>query len=611
MNTRLCIITLEQLNKLLCYHPYFRDRKSFAKQYWHAQCYLLLKQAQHTNTLPSTSTHHLATPLGISHIVVNYWLRNERIPRLLQSLTTHEHARQLHETTLPSEHHLYRIDPSTVYEAVRPLKDRPHTPELLAKTIETLYHKVETKRFLIADLKPYHEAGPRWTRTIAQSIRKQRNEVETLLNQHIPLDDQPHTRIRVGIHNHTLYLYHHRTNPNDWLTLLNHEYFYFDTIETKCYFMDQVRRYLNTTDPGLSSLIQQLTDHPGTPQHPKSILSDISRLRPYFVGASLNFLLDASGLDFDQIHLFITRLGRDTQGDGRGGIYNPIFIKNEERDTFRARLTAIALSDGHIHHETKQFTYIEKDPERRNYVWNLMKQLGDVYITEEQTPGAYRLNMPVVVGRLLESWEIPSGDKHLSPKYRLPEIIRNGQDQVKCAYLAEVIPEDGYFHTHGRAIFGIKRAQILNAGPKAENYKFKPKISRELQKFIKQNGEKRIHQIRNEPPREETVLVWGRIKKLEKSTNSEVSNTAKQLRETIEQNPCQLLEDEIAILKTLKISMSKKPKEIHLQPSGRISMVWETYTTKEKDAQRFAQIALPSSNPKRRSVENWLAQTNK
>ncbi len=54
--------------------------------------------------------------------------------------------------------------------------------------------------------------------------------------------------------------------------------------------------------------------------------------------------------------------------------------------------------------------------------------------------------------------------------------------------------------------------------------------------------------------------------------------------------------------------MTKRPKEIHMQLSQRISMMWETYTTKEKDALRWAQLALPSSNPKCRIVENWLAK---
>lgn len=48
-----------------------------------------------------------------------------------------------------------------------------------------------------------------------------------------------------------------------------------------------------------------------------------------------------------------------------------------------------------------------------------------------------------------------------------------------------------------------------------------------------------------------------------------------------------------------------------MHSSERTSMMWEVFTTKEKDALRWEQPALPSSNPKRRSIENWLANQTK
>lgn len=272
----------------------------------------------------------------------------------------------------------------------------------------------------------------------------------------------------------------------------------------------------------------------------------------------------------------------------------------------------LALSDGHIHHEKKYFTYIEKDAERRAYVKNLMKAFGDVYITEDKIPSAHRLNMPVTIGRLLEQYGVPAGDKHLSPNFRLPELVRKGSEKVRCAYLSEVIPEDGYFDTHGRAKFGIKRAKVLDAGPKAENYDFKSKIPPEIHQFIKFHGEKRVQQIRDEPPREETILVYGKVKALENSKDPQTKLAARHLRKIIEENLCRLLEDEFALTASLGINMHKTPKEIHQQQNNRTSMIWEMYTLEESDALRWAQIALPSSNPKRKKVKNWLAtQANK
>ncbi|MDO8123807.1 MAG: hypothetical protein Q6364_05450, partial [Candidatus Hermodarchaeota archaeon] len=377
--------------------------------------------------------------------------------------------------------------------------------------------------------------------------------------------------------------------------------------DIKSYLMDSARRHLNTTDPGLSSIIHQVTDHPGNPEHPKSRLGDLSRQRPYLLGETLNFLLDASAQDFDQIQLFITRLGRDTHGFEIGGIHNPIFLKGEQRDLFKAQIAAIALSDGHIHHEKKQFTYIEKDPERIDYVKTLIRNnIGDIHITHEDRPSADRLTMPVVFGRLLEQWEIPAGDKHLNPNFRLPEFIRNGTNQIKTAYLSEVIPEDGYFHTHFGPKFGIKRAQILDAGPKAEQYEFVSIISRECKQFILDYGEKRSHIIRDEPAREVVILVWGNLESLKQSENSNIREVAIQLQKAIEENQCQLLTDEKQLCKSLGINVVEKNKEIHLHQSGRVSAIREIHTQNISDAQRWAELAMPSSNPKQAKVDEWF-----
>ena len=594
------------IDEMLDRHPYLRDRPSFEKHYHDLQWYIVLKDAQLHNDLPNTSIHNLAQTIGISHTVTNYWLSNKRAPRLLESLITHERERCYHDAKLPREHHQYRINPTTVYETIRPLKTQPHTPEHLATAITALYHKVDATPFLVADLKPYHESGPRWTRTIAKSLEHHREEVENILSKNINLTHQPHTRIRIGIFDHTLYLYHHRTDPEAWLTRLRYEHFYFDTTDIKSLLINDTKRHLNTTTTGLSRLTLQLTNHKGELTHRTSILGEYTRYRPYLTGETLQLLLDTTGREFKDIQLFITRLGRDTQSDGRGGIHNPIFLEGEQRDLFFTRITAIALNDGHIHHETKAFTYIENEPERRQYVTNLMQSFGQVYITHDERPGADRLNMPVTIGRLLEHIGVPAGDKHLNSDYRLPEAIRKGSHAVKCVYLEELIPEDGYFHTHHGPKFGIKRAQILDAGPKAEKYQFQSKISEESKVFILEHGEKRTRAIRDEPSIEEIVLTYGKIEHLENHDNPKIGKAASQLKQTIRENPCQLLRDELAICQNLGIEMDERIKETHLHPSGRVSVMWEIITQKEEDALRWAEIAMPSSNPKRKRVKDWL-----
>jgi hypothetical protein len=249
---------------------------------------------------------------------------------------------------------------------------------------------------------------------------------------------------------------------------------------------------------------------------------------------------------------------------------------------------------------------MEKEVERREYIRTLMRQLGDVYITEEKAPGAFRMNMPVVIGRLLENWGVPAGDKHLSSNFRLPEAIREGSTAVKCAYLTEVIPEDGYFYTHPQVKFGIKRAQILDAGSKISQYDFKSKISKEHRQYIIKHGELRVHTIRDEPPREATILVWGKLENLTKSEDANIRKTAIELKYTIESNPCQLLGDEKQLCENLGINIDEKIKEIHIHQSGRVSVIWEIQTLELEDTLRWAELATPSSNPKQASVKKWL-----
>jgi hypothetical protein len=470
-----------------------------------------------------------------------------------------------------------------------------------------MYHKVDFKRFLIADLKPYHESGPRWIRTIAKSIQKHREAIEQLLNQRICLNNHPYQELRLATDNHSLYLWHRNTRPDHWLNLLNHEHFYFDTTNIKTLLIEDAKKHFNTTGTGLSRITLQLTDHKGDLTHPQSKLGDHTLQRPYLTGESLHLLLDATNRDFKDIQLFITRIGRDTHGFKIGGIHNPRFPQGKERDHLFARLIAIAFSDGHIHRQSRQFSYIENNYERREYINNLMKSLGEVYFAHDKRLGADRLNMPVTIGRLLERLGVPAGDKHLSPHYRLPKAIREGSKAVKCAYLEEVIPEDGYFHTHHGPKFGIKRAQILDAGQKADQYDFKSKISIECKEFIIKRGETRQQKIRDEPTRKVIILVWGKLVALSKSNSITNREIAIQLRKSVEMNPCLLLVDEKQLCESLGIKMSEKIKEVHLHQSGRISVIWEIHTQNKDDAKRWAKLAMPSSDPKQTEVIEWLA----
>ncbi len=157
--------------------------------------------------------------------------------------------------------------------------------------------------------------------------------------------------------------------------------------------------------------------------------------------------------------------------------------------------------------------------------------------------------------------------------------------------------------------FGIKRATILDAGPKAEEYVFQPKITQQHKELIKLHGTERTKTIRDDKPRQEITLTKGKLNSLKtEAKNHKDQNLAAQLISIIKDNRCKLLDDEIQLAESLGIKMKLIFKEIRYQESERVSVIWETYTRTEIDTKRWAELALPASGAKRTLVANWFKE---
>lgn len=608
----LVIETQEQLDALLDYHPYFRDRPNFSQQYHNSQLYILIKTAQAKGRLQNTTYHELAQRFNINEGTIYQWLTNRGQPRLIRSLIIHETARRQHESHIPQEAKSHRIDPATTYQIFKHLQTHtpPYTPEHLANTIATLYHtQNQPTTIFFAELNPYHQTGPYWLRNIAKAIKSHRTEIEHLLNQHLGLANNPNLALRLAVVNHTLYLWHQNTDPDRWLNLYAHEHFYLDNLTTKHTLMNNTRRHLNVTDPRLCQLVHQLTNNPGKPTGPREILPDLTRLRPYLLGASLHLLLDVTNQTLQDIQSHIQRIGSDFTGTGQSGIHNPRFPIGQQLDEFRARAYAIIASDGHIHNPSRALTYLDKDPKRIEYVKSLFRTaLGELHTKEDIRPNnVTRLIITVIAGRILEKWGIPVGDKIIQ-QYSLHPRIQHGTPRVKRAYLEELTPEDGGFYSDDvSGWFEWKRAVILDAGPKNKGYNFQPLISLKHKNFIENQGRIQTTTIRDEPPRKEIILKWTRLQLLAKDAKiTKIKQTAEELIQVIQQNPCHLFESEILLCESLDISISKTPKEIHLHETGRVSTIWKAKTHLQEDAVRWAILAPPSSGAKREAVLKWL-----
>ncbi len=610
------IKTKQDLDQLVERHPYFRDRKDFQDQYQRAQDYLTVKEAQQ-QLQPDLSQEKVSQALGISRDAYRNWFVKEQQPHLINNLTIHEKALRAYEAQLPPETHKHRTNPTVTYHSLKPFHDNPklQTPENLAHAIREIYKShTNPPQIIYAELRPYFQAGPQWQKEIATKIHKHSQQIELHFNQQTTRD-QPHHFLRVTADTttHTLYIWRQNTHPDNWLNTYAKEQFYFHTTKTKNQLATQAQQHLNTTGLGLSRLIRQLTKHPGQPKLPTSPLSDLEPHHSYLRGSSLKIILDTTGKTIQDIQPHIKRIGSDFTGTGKSGIHNPRFPTGQQLDEFRARAYSLIASDGHIHNPSRILTYCDSSPERIQYVKQLFKNaLGDIHINNDpRSGGRTRIIMAVPVGRLLETWGMPVGDKILQPT-TLPPTIRHGTPKTRRAYLEELIPEDGGFYTHktsGR--FQWKRGTILNAGPKAVQYGFTPKTTPQQEELIKQHGKIHTINVRDDQPRTAYSIRYNPLKRLAKEAeNPQTRQTAQQLQNIIKQNIPPLMADEIELCETLEIKITSIPQAIRLHETGRVSAIWLAKTTGQPDAHKWAILAPPTTGPKRTAAQEWL-QTRK
>jgi hypothetical protein len=607
---------LSALNRLLDRNPYFCDYPNVNELYCQAQAYIVVKALQARNDLPPYTQAETADRLHIATATLVNWLHDHTQPELINSLTAHEITCRHAEAQLPHEARDHRLDPTTIYDAFRTLRDHPATPHELATSIATLYRTTDhPPAVLFADFKPYHESGPRWMRTLADTIEDHRPEIERLVNQTLGFSQDTSTSLRLGVVDHTLFIWQRNTQPDNWLNLYAREYFYFREPYVKPDLVEEAKNHLNLPKLGLSHLITQVTDHPSEAIGHKVTITDLVNSKPHIQGETLHLLLNATNRTFEDLIPHIRRIGLDTQGDNRGGIHNPTFPTGEALNEFRARAYAIIVSDGSISRISHAPMYVQSNAGRIDYVRNLFcSALGDVHSNLETRPdGRMRLTMTVTVGRLLEKWGMPLGDKPLQ-NTTLPETIKNGTPETKRAYLQELIPEEGCFFrfTHRRGDFSVKRVSVLDAGTKAEMYGFAPIVNSDLKLFLRQYGNEHSVSIRHETPRKEIKMTWGELERLgRQEANPRAADMAREFKRAVLNNPCQLLEDERNLCRSLGIRVEIRPKQVCLHESGRVSFVWEARTKTADDAFRWAIQAPPSSGRKLEATNRWLAAYDK
>ncbi|MHA2405958.1 MAG: hypothetical protein ACXACH_04320 [Candidatus Hermodarchaeia archaeon] len=390
-------------------------------------------------------------------------------------------------------------------------------------------------------------------------------------------------------------------SSDSWLNIFAHEMFYFRSLHFKKLLIDMARQHLQMrSDRELGRLIGRITEF----KHriPKvCAITDLLRNHPRMQGETIHFLLDATNQDLNEIREQISHVGKGSRKRGR--VLNPKFPKIEP---LRTQLLASMICDGHLN-ERRCLHYTEKNSDRLKIVKQFLTKLGDVEFSElVHSRGCTRINLPAIIGRLLEYWGMPVGDRTISNN-GLPHTILKAENEIKRIYLQELIPEEGSFITRD-SCFRWSRTIVLKAGVKAKKYSFKSKLSRKDVKLISTLGKATQISFGTDEVRKVIRLIWGDLKRLASSERKSLANDANELRKIVLANPPKLLEDEVELCNSLGIEIRYNPIVINVFCTGRVSVTWQATTASIADGINWALQALPHDKRKRIEVKRFLAR---
>jgi hypothetical protein len=390
-----------------------------------------------------------------------------------------------------------------------------------------------------------------------------------------------------------------------WLHFYRNEIFHLKSLSIKKKLVNKACQILNLSRLGLSNVIRQKCELYSDSKKKEYYVSAVGFDRKRIRGAALHFLLKITKTTLSEIQPFLSHLGSGRLG--RGIIRNPQFPPIEP---LRTRLLATMLSDGHLT-ARGQLQYFESDPERIATVIEQVNQLGDVdYQIKPLRTKLMRINFPQIIGRLLRTWGMPTGDKTLQ-QIHLPNYLLQGPPFLKRAYFSEMIPEDGCFSIKkdGRqGVFEWSRSLVLYDPNKARRYGFNQKLTEKHLEFIRKFGQKRLRF----GTRSVIELNWTKLKQLESSRELKISVIAQDLMSIIKMNPHTLLEDEIQIAQSLGIQLIEYFSKISLfEKTGRVSAVWSASTSGMENTIRLGLLAPPNCGRKSYAFTEWLLRQPK
>jgi hypothetical protein len=572
-------------------NPCFNEREDVEREIKEIRGYFRIITDKKTNQIPKNLTKKgLADYYEVPVTSVYDWISGKSRPRGLKVLESIERTRIKFEQRHPKESFENFIETSLIYEIFQGFQN-PENRNIgfVQDAIQKLDRLIlEESKLYIVNLKVYSQRYQTWFQQLSDYIKENRLDIDRKLIESTE-------KLRIGIIEDSLFIRRIDTNVEHWTEIHSSEHFHFRDSQIKMDLVDDIcRRLGGISRRNLGRLMNQFT---ANQQH--GIQSDeryefrinSSHLR----GETLGFILDVRRSTLEDISRDIVRITGLGAKRGRGSIENPRFPKNIEQ--IKAQLLGAMMSDGHLRPKMSTH-YYEKDSTRINRFKEIIGQLGDVQYWEIERTDGHVIGLPAVIGRMLERWGMPTGDKSiLNP--RLPEVILNGSDEVQLEYLRQLIAEDGSFSFKGGG-WRIKwnRAVTLTSN-RMKDYGVEPRISDSEIQFLISKGETTETEYNNPyskrtEPTEKIVMNRGRLDELMKDPDSEIVSAAHRFHRMVMSNISRLLDDELNIPQQFGINVTRRFDNVVLYPeTGKVSILWSASTDRNRDAAIWVKLAPP------------------
>ncbi|MHA1769115.1 MAG: hypothetical protein ACTSV3_04615 [Candidatus Thorarchaeota archaeon] len=598
--------SMHDVDRLLLRYPEERQKARFDEDYRHCQLYFVVRDEH------GAKGKDLAEQYDVSHTFIGY-CRNGIEPRLMKNLRKKEENRIIEKwiqanpsvesvrviskgkrTESPDmKEPIIGIQSIRVRESVEDLWREPTlNPERVAEAVWYMIQDEVCEKHPIRYANINAIISREKSTTLEDFIHSHRRAIEDNLTQKLGLE---HNRARIAYAEGRLYTWIPRDRSNELVGAYETEFYYFKDMGEIHRIVSEFRtrfgleNSLHESLEHINEILRQFQGGDGTtPARRRPIREQSSRLE----GKVVRFYLDTTDRKLSDLQGNVMKV---TGVNGQAGIESPRFPEGEELEILKARLAAIIVSDCHLR-ESGRITYYEEHIERIYRVQDILRNFGDIVLKPYLRPGSYEVHIPNQIGLMMIDEGMTPGNKTIENPH-LPEGFLSWSEPARCAYLEELIPEDGHFDSKGYFSWSRQVALYIND----ESTEFSSGIGPDEIWLINEFGGHTQGLV------EQNWISYKTLADLQENSDPRVAEIAANLVSTVDANRSNLVDDESRLARSLGINISVGPDLIRYYPAGKkVSARWKAVTESRQDSARWIRICPPNDRIKRNRAERWL-----